>query len=68
MTKEEMLLSRTPDEKRNIIKVWQAYLEKLPEVGQEIIQDQINWLEASIPEEIKKKKKKKKKIKKGGEK
>ena len=61
---EAMILNRTPDEKRNIIKVWEAHKESLPDFGQEIIQERIDWLKATIPMEKKKKAKKSKKAKK----
>ena len=61
MDKEDkMLMDRTNEEKRNIIKSWKAYAEILPEDGQEIMQDRIDWLESTIVEKKKKKKKKKK--------
>jgi hypothetical protein len=59
--RDEMLLRRTNEEKRNIIKVWEADIDKLPDFGQELRRERIDWLESTI--ETKKKKKKKKKVK-----
>jgi len=55
---DKMILSLSNEDKEQIIKVWSKNLASMPEFKREIIEERINWLEASMKKKKKVKKKK----------